>query len=127
MERYLFYEIKSKKSRMFVDGIRQVSLVCSTDPAIYFFLWLDEDQKLTHLQFVFDEKIIEWFADRERISTSQTNRRDPSTSNPGVGVHKGARTIHAVDDDSILNEGVEIIKRATLPGSYETLIKSKLT
>ena len=125
MERYVFYEIKSKKSRMFVDGIRQVSLVCSTDPAINFFLWLDEKQKLTHLQFIFDEKIIEWFADKERISTSQTNRRFPSTSKPGV--HKGVRTIHSVEDDSILNEGVEIIKHAILPGSYETLVKSKLT
>jgi hypothetical protein len=126
MERYVFYEIKSKKSRMFVDGIRQVSLVCSTHPAMNFFLWIDEQQTLTHLQFIFDEKIIEWFVDKEQIRTSQTNRRFPSASTK-LGVHKGVRTIHGVEDDSILIEGAEIIKQALLPGSYETLIKSKLT
>ncbi|NQU65765.1 MAG: hypothetical protein HQ517_16005 [SAR324 cluster bacterium] len=125
MERYLFYEIKSKKSRMFINGVRQVSLVCSTHPDMNFFLWLDEQQNLKHLQFVFNENIIEWFADKEQISTSQTNRRFQSTSK--TGVHKGVRTIHAVEDDSILDEGVQIIRHATLPGSYETLIKSKLT
>ncbi|MBU2643223.1 hypothetical protein KKI24_00830 [bacterium] len=124
MEHYVFYEIKSKKSRIFVDGVRQVSLVCATHPGLNFFLWIDEQQKLKHLQFVFNEKIIEWFAETERLSTSQTNRRFPSPSKPGI--HKGVRTIHAVEDDSILDEGVQIVNQATLPGSYETMIKSKL-
>lgn len=110
---------------MFIDGVRQVSLVCSTHPEMNLFLWLDEQQSLKHLQFIFNEKIIEWFAEKDQISTSQTNRRFSATSK--TGVHKGVRTIHAVEDDSILNEGVEIIKQATLPGSFETLIKSKLT
>jgi len=126
MENYIFYEIKSKKSRMFVNGVRQVSLACSTHPDINFFLWLDENQMLKHLQFIFNEQIIEWFADKEGISTSQTNRRFPSSSSK-TGIMKGVRTIHAVEDGSILKEGVEIVQQATLPGSYDSMIKSKLS
>jgi len=125
MERYVFYEIKSKKSRMFVDGVRQVSLVCSTHPDMNLFIWLDEKQRLKHLQFVFNEQIIEWFEGKDRITTSQTNRRfssDPTKP----GIMKGVRTIHEVDDDTILSEGLHIIHNAVLPGSYEAMIKSKL-
>lgn len=125
MDHYIFYEIKSQKSRMFIDGVRQVSLVCATHPEMNFFLWLDEEQKLKHLQFIFNERIIEWFADKKEITTSETNRRFPSASTK-PGVTKGVRTIHAVKDDTILNEGLEIINNATLPGNYENLIKSTL-
>lgn len=110
---------------MFVNGVRQVSLVCATDPDLNFFLWLDEKQKLKHLQFIFNERIIEWFDGKETISTSETNRRFPSTSTK-PGVTKGVRTIHAVEDDSILTEGLTIIDNATLPGGYDAMIKSKL-
>lgn len=125
MEQYTFYEIKSKKSRMFVNGVRQVSLVCATHPEMNFFLWLDEQQQLKHLQFIFNERIIEWFEGKEQISTSETNRRFPSSSSK-TGIMKGVRTIHAVEDDNILIEGRDIINNATLPGSYDALIKSTL-
>ena len=110
---------------MFVDGVRQVSLVCATHPEMNFFLWLDEQQKLKHLQFIFNEQIIEWFDGKDKVSTSQTNRRFPSVSSK-PGIMKGVRTIHAVEDDSILDEGLSIINNATLPGGYDEMIKSKL-
>lgn len=110
---------------MFIDGVRQVSLVCATHPEMNFFLWFDEQQKLKHLQFLFNERIIEWFEGKEQISTSETNRRFPSASSK-PGVMKGVRTIHAVEDDSILSEGLDIINNATLPGSYDAMIKSTL-
>lgn len=124
MLNYNFYEIRSRKSQEFVNGVRQVSLVCSDDPEIHCFLWLDQEQELTHLQFLFNERLIEWFANKRGLIVSETNRRSGPTGK--IGVMKGVRTIHAVQDNSILQEGLNIIKAADFPKTYKDLIQTKL-
>lgn len=124
MLNYNFYEIRSRKSQEFVDGIRQVSLVCADDPEIHCFLWLNQSQELTHLQFLFNEKLIEWFSNKSGLVVSETNRRSGPMGKPGVT--KGVRTIHSVQDNSILREGLNIIKAADFPKTYKDLIQTKL-
>ncbi len=122
METYNFYEIKSKKSQIYVDGLRQISLVCDDQPDIHCFLWVNQEQKLAHLQFLFNEKIIEWFSGRKSLVISETNRR---SNNPEqIGIHKGVRTIHPVNDDKIRQEGLDIIRLANFPKNYKEIIQS---
>ena len=124
MLNYNFYEVRSRKSQEFVNGVRQVSLVCSDDPEIHCFLWIDQEQKLTHLQFLFNEKLIEWFSNKQGLTVSETNRRSSPTGK--TGVLKGVRTIHSIQDNSILQEGLNIIKAADFPKTYKDLIQTKL-
>ena len=124
MLNYNFYEIRSRKSQEFVRGVRQVSLVCSDDPDIHCFLWIDQQQELTHVQFLFNEKLIEWFANKQGLIVSETNRRMGTVQKPGI--MKGVRTIHEVKDNSILQEGLNIIKSADFPETYKDLIQTKL-
>lgn len=121
MSRYEFYEIKSKKSLQFTNGLRKVSLVCSGFPDAHIFIWLDQNERIKHLQFLFNEKIIEWFDERKELLTSQTNRGMNGQQKPGI--HKGVRTIHSVKDDSIRREGLEILTEAVFPFKYENAIK----
>ena len=123
MQDYNFYEIRSKKSEEFVKGVRKVSLVCENRPDIHCFLWIDQERKLKHVQFLFDEKLIEWIEGRKNIITSHTNRQMASNRKPGI--HKGARTIHTVDDSRIMEEGLQIIKSAEFPENYEQQILHK--
>jgi len=124
MLNYNFYEIRSRKSQEFNNGVRQVSLVCADDPDLHCFLWIDQQQKLTHFQFLFNEKLIEWFSNKDGLIVSETNRRSGPTGK--TGVMKGVRTIHTVQDDSILQEGLEIINSSEFPNSYKDLIQTKL-
>jgi hypothetical protein len=124
MIRYEFYEIRSKKSLQFVDGLRQVSLICADTSGLHIFLWLDEDDNLKHLQFLFNERLIEWFSGRDRLLISRTNRSmGPSDK---TGIHKGVRTIHAIEDDDVLKEGLKIMTESRLPHRYSELIKRVL-
>ncbi|MCP4749748.1 MAG: hypothetical protein GY866_02555 [Proteobacteria bacterium] len=124
MDQYNFYEIKSKKSSIFVEGVRQVSLVCADYADFHFFLWLNESHELQHLQFLFNEKIIEWFAGKEELALSQTNRA--TTPPTKTGIHKGVRTIHGAQDDSILEEGRKIVEHSNFPTHYDKLIRNRI-
>lgn len=121
MSAYTFYEIKSQKSKEFVKGLRKVSLVCENRPDMHCFLWLNERDEPAHFQMLFNEKLVEWFEGREDLITSRTNRHQFQTTKPGV--HKGSRTIHTIQDDFILNEGLEIIQSATFPDNYDSIIR----
>ena len=122
---YRFYEIKSIRSKEFVKGLRKVTLVCENRPDIHCFLWIDESEALKHMQFLFDEKLIEWFDDKKELITSHTNRRSQSSTKSGV--QKGARTIHAIKDNSIMREGIGIISSASFPGDYKLMISHTLS
>lgn len=122
MGKYEFYEIRSKKSLEYINGLRKISLVCGNYNDLHCFIWLNEDEELKHFQFLFDEKLIEWFSKQDRLITSETNRRGNETSQ--VGIHKGARTIHAIEDDTLMKEGIEKIKQSLFPFKYNQMIKS---
>ncbi len=125
MMEYNFYEIKSQKSKEFVKGLRKVCLVCENRPDIHCFLWVNQEEKLQHLQFLFDENLIEWFEERKELITAQTNRKDYTPFQ--TGVHKGVRTIQSVQNSSIMEEGLEILKSAQFPDQYGQLIRPTFT
>ncbi len=125
MSLFSFYEIKSQKSKEFINGIRKTSLACLNHPEIHFFLWLDEDEKLKQVQFVFDENLLEWEEGRKGLIASETNRKTGHVSQK-TGYQKGSRTIHTSRDISILKRGLQIIYTAELPDSYAAMIRTNI-
>jgi len=123
MREVQFYEIKSKKSEEFINGVRQVTLSSVELPQINCFLWFGEIGEMKHFQIIFDEKLLEWHLERG-FSVSVTNRR--SGIQEKIGVSKGSRTIHAVEDNNILKEGLEIIKNSVFPEDYIKILKQTL-
>ncbi len=125
MSLFNFYEIKSQKSSEFVNGVRKTSLACFNQPDLHLFLWLDKDENLKHLQFLFEENLLEWFDGQKGLLASETNRKDQYFT-PKTGHQKGARTIHGTQDRSVIKRGLQIINAAKFPDSYDHLIRTKL-
>lgn len=125
MQHYSFYEIKSQKSQELVNGLKKISLVCADHPEFHMFLWMDEKDELKHLQFLFDENLIEWFEDRKELIASETNRKTAGYPMHS-GTRKGVRTIHAVKNHSIVEKGQRIVNAATFPETYESMIRHRL-
>ncbi len=125
MSPFSFYEIKTQKSKEFVNGVRKTSLACLNHPEIHFFLWLDEEEKLKQVQFVFDENLLEWEEGRKGLVASETNRKTGHVSRKS-GSQKGSRTIHSSRDISILKKGLQIIHTAELPDDYDAMIRTNL-
>ena len=124
MSAYRFYQIKSRKSEEYQDGLRQVSLICETSPQIYCFIWINKAEEPVNIQFVFYENIIEW-VEGHGISHGCTNRKNPE--NPlKTGIHKGSRTIHYFQHDPIIEEGVNILQNAEFPADYKATIQDKI-
>jgi hypothetical protein len=125
MHPFSFYEIKSQKSKEFINGVRKTSLACLNHPEIHFFLWLDEEEKLKQVQFVFNENLLEWEAGRKGVVAGETNRKAGNSSQKS-GYQKGARTIHSSRDIAILKRGLQIILKAELPDGYDSMIRTNL-
>lgn len=125
MTPFSFYEIKSQKSKEFVNGVRKTSLACLNHPEMHIFLWLDENETLKQAQFIFDENLLEWAEGQTGLTASETNRKAGQFSQR-TGMQKGARTIHSSRDLSILKRGLQIINKAQFPESYAGMIRKKL-
>lgn len=121
---YSFYQIKSKKSEEFHNGVRQVSLNCEDEPEIYIFIWINVAEEWEHIQFVFNENTIEWFKDRG-TTFGQTNRKMYDVPLK-IGVQKGSRTIHNSNNFSIFEEGVDILNASEFPNEYQRSIQEKI-
>ncbi len=85
-----FYQVRSRKSEEWVNGLRQISLACDGHPDLHGFLWVDATGSLCYLQFLFDEQVLEWEAS-QGFRCSWTNREAQSLFE--VGRNKGARTL----------------------------------
>jgi hypothetical protein len=125
MSLFNFYEIKSQKSSEFVKGVRKTSLACFNQPDLHLFLWLDQNENLKHLQFLFDENLLEWFDGQKGLLASETNRKDQVLTDK-TGIQKGARTIHSTRDRTVIKRGLQIINAAKFPESYDHLIRMNL-
>lgn len=125
MAPFNFYEIKSQKSKEFINGIRKTSLACLDHPEIHFFLWLDENEELKQAQFVFDENLLEWEEGRKGLVAMETNRKSDILLNK-TGIQKGSRTVHSARDLSILKRGLQIIHKADFPDDYAGMIRSNM-
>ena len=124
MATYRFYQIKSQKSLEYQNGLRQITLNCESNPQIYCFVWINKAEEMEHIQFVFNENIIEWFKE-QGISVGQTNRKMFAYSLK-TGIHKGARTIHETQSDDILEDGTNIIMDSEFPEDFQSAIQEKI-
>ena len=124
MALYNFYEIKSQKSTQYHEGVRQVSLACEGDGGIQLFFWVTAEEEVKHLQFLFDEQMLEW-SPTQGLITSVTNRRGVLPLKQGW--QKGSRTLIASQDPEILQRGRRIIEESSIPSPYGELLRKVFT
>jgi hypothetical protein len=117
-----FYEIKTKKSEITDSGVLQLSFACEDKPEIFCFLWINQGKELKHIQFLFGESVLEWESNWG-ILVSQTNRVNNHEAK--IGVHKGSRSIHSIDDPNLLSESLDQIKRCKLPEGWNEQVHAK--
>ena len=122
MSKCKFYLIRSKKSEEMVDGLHKITLWCENKADAHGFLWIDAESNIQHIQLLFGEIVIEWFAGKG-IKCSRTNR-DLEVPE-GIGYHKGARVLHPLEDttqvESVLEEG----RNAEFPPEWSAKILEK--
>ena len=122
MSRCKFYVIKTQKSQELVDGLRQISLECENRFDAHGFLWIDEEDNIIQIQLLFGELAVEWRSGKG-IRYSRTNRAEEVPE--GIGVHKGVRDLHQLEDaDSIVSIKNELLN-AEFPPEWSEKIKQK--
>ncbi len=99
-------------------------MVSVEDPDVYCFLWITRDEKIEHIQFVYDETVIEWF-EKKGIIVGQTNRLLHGAEGK-TGRQKGVRTIHDIVDEDAFSEGLEFIHNSIFPKAYQQIIQQKM-
>lgn len=118
-----FYEIRSRKSEEYVNGVRQVSLSSETYDQVQCFLWLDSKSQLVHLQLLYDENVLEWFTGKGFVGGATNRRLNPVWKN---GQNKGVRTIHETAHNDNTIQGIDILKDSYFPTPYAEIIKTIL-
>ena len=122
MSKCKFYLIHSKKSEEMVDGLHKITLWCENKADAQGFLWIDAESNIQHIQLLFGEIVIEWFA-RKGIKCSRTNR-DLEVPE-GIGYHKGARTLDPLDDTTLIGPVLEEVRNAEFPPEWSAKILEK--
>ena len=118
-----FYLIRSAASKPDSQGTQKYSLACESDAEVFLFLWADQEPKLTHLQLLFHEQVLEWRTG-QGFHISQTNRKRMTPSQ--IGWQKGSRTFSEVDEPNALEVGVNLLKAAQLPSPFDHLLNKQL-
>ena len=99
------------------------SLVCEEDPGIFLFLWLNDEDQLTHLQLLFDEQVLEWRLGRG-YELYQTNRRSEGAH--GLGYQKGSRSLSAYENPQAKEYGLALLGEAQFPPPFGALVQGTL-
>ncbi|OGH01595.1 MAG: hypothetical protein A2600_11615 [Candidatus Lambdaproteobacteria bacterium RIFOXYD1_FULL_56_27] len=118
-----FYKIKSQSSTLLEQGLFKHSLVCEEDPGIFLFLWLDEEDQLTHLQLLFDEQVLEWRRG-QGYELYQTNRRSEGAH--GLGYQKGSRNLVAFHNPKAKAQGLALLGESQFPQPFGALVQGTL-
>ena len=122
MSKCKFYLIRSKKSEEMVDGLHKITLWCENKADAHGFLWIDAESNIQHIQLLFGEIVIEWFAGKG-IKCSRTNR-DMEVPE-GIGYHKGVRILHPLDDTTLIEPVLEEVRNAEFPPEWSAKILEK--
>ena len=117
-----FYFISSKKSDEVVEGLHKITLWCENRADAHGFLWIDAESNIQHIQLLFGEIVIEWFAGKG-IKFSRTNR-DLEVPE-GIGYHKGARILHPLDGKTLIEPVLEEVRNAEFPPEWSAIILEK--
>ena len=122
MSKCKFYLIRSKKSEEMVDGLQQIALGCENRADAHGFLWIDAKSNIQHIQLLFGEIVIEWFAGKG-MKYSRTNR-DLEVPE-GIGYHKGVRILHPLEDTAIIESVLKEARNADYPPEWSDKIMEK--
>ena len=122
MSKCKFYLIRSKKSEEMVDGLQQIALGCENRADAHGFLWIDAKSNIQHIQLLFGEIVIEWFAGKG-MKYSRTNR-DLEVPE-GIGYHKGVRILHPLEDSAIIESVLKEARNADYPPEWSDKILEK--
>ena len=122
MSKCKFYLIRSKKSEEMVDGLHKITLWCENKADAQGFLWIDAESNIQHIQLLFGEIVIEWFAGKG-IKCSRTNR-DLEVPE-GIGYHKGVRILHPLEDTTLIEPVLEEVRNAEFPPEWSVKILEK--
>ncbi len=125
---YHFYQLSSKRAEIADDkGLKKLSFISEElNTELYVFLWIDENNEIENFQFFFFEKVIEW-SKKSGLTTNITNRLQSSTTQGKIGIHKGVRSLHKVDDPSMLNESLEILNQSVFPLGIKDILKLRIS
>ena len=122
MSKCKFYLIRSKKSEEMVDGLHKITLWCENKADAQGFLWIDAESNIQHIQLLFGEIVLEWFAGKG-MKCSRTNR-DLEVPE-GIGYHKGARILHPLEDTKLIGPILEEVRNAEFPPEWSAKILEK--
>jgi len=117
-----FYLINSKKSEEVVNGLMQLTLGCDNRADAYGFIWIDGEKYIQHIQLLFGEVVLEWFAGKG-VKCSRTNRDLEIPK--GIGFHKGVRILHPVEDKAIIESVLKEARNAHYPPEWSDKILEK--
>ena len=112
MNRCRFYIISSKKSKEDVKGIKKILLGSENRVDTYGFIWVSEKKKIWQIQFIFGELVLEW-GPKKGLRYSKTNRAIDTPD--GIGVQKGARVLHPIENKDDIKLILEEAKNASYP------------
>ena len=105
-----------------VDGLHKITLWCENKADAHGFLWIDAESNIQHIQLLFGEIVIEWFAGKG-INCSRTNR-DLEVPE-GIGYQKGARILHPLEDTTPIESVLEEVRNAEFPPEWSAKILEK--
>ena len=117
-----FYFIISKKSEEVVDGLHKITLWCENRADAHGFIWIDDESNIQHIQLLFGEIVIEWFAGKG-IKCSRTNR-DLEVPE-GIGYRKGVRILHPLEDTTLIEPVLDVVRNAEFPPEWSAKILEK--
>ena len=105
-----------------VDGLHKITLWCENKADAQGFLWIDAESNIQHIQLLFGEIVIEWFAGKG-VKYSRTNR-DLEVPK-GIGYRKGARILHPLEDTTIMKSVLDEVRNAEYPSDWSEIILEK--
>ena len=124
MSSLAFYEIRSKKSKITEEGIRQISLACEDHADAFCFLWVGSNEDLKHVQILIEEHVLEWNPE-QGVRCSVTNRMQKNENR--IGIRKGSRFLSEEHDLKLLERTREKLADCQFPKEWEDKIRSVLS
>ena len=106
-----------------VGGLQQIALGCENRADAHGFLWIDAKSNIQHIQLLFGEIVIEWFAGKG-MKYSRTNR-DLEVPE-GIGYQKGVRILHPLEDKTLIESVLKEFRNAEFPPELSEKIMEKI-
>ena len=124
MKPLVFYEIKTKKSENFLNGLRQISFVCENNADFFCFLWLNSQNIIKKIQLKLSDNIIEWNSESGISFKTIKNLQNPPQR---IGIRGVSDLISDKTDLKKIKSSTEILKLCEFPEEWKDIINSKLS